>query len=97
MNRRFRKKDYATDVLSFPTLEKNDELGEMAISWDRAKAQASEFGHHVRDEIRVLMLHGVLHLTGLDHETDQGEMAKAETRWRKRLELPTGLIERART
>lgn len=97
LNRRFRKKDYATDVLSFPTLEKNDELGEMAISWDRAKAQASEFGHHVRDEIRVLMLHGVLHLTGLDHETDQGEMAKAETRWRKRLELPTGLIERART
>jgi probable rRNA maturation factor len=88
LNRQFRGKSYATDVLSFPP-------DEIAISLDRAAAQAKELGHSLEDELHVLMLHGVLHLCGLDHETDSGEMRRAETRWRKRLGLPAGLIERA--
>lgn len=91
MNREFRRKDYATDVLSFPS---EYCTGEIAISFDRAAAQAAELGHGVEDELRILMLHGMLHLTGLDHETDSGEMGRAETRWRKKLGLPSGLIER---
>lgn len=93
-NRQFRRKNYPTDVLSFPPGDGAEGLGEMAISYDRALAQASEAGHGVEAEIRVLMLHGVLHLMGMDHETDNGEMARAERRWRKRLQLPQGLIER---
>ena len=93
LNRKFRGKDYATDVLSFPSLE--PDAGEIAISLDRAAAQAAEHGHTIADEVRILMLHGVLHLTGLDHESDAGEMARAEKRWRKRLGLPSGLIERS--
>jgi probable rRNA maturation factor len=70
-------------------------LGDIAISLDRARAQAREWGHTVEDELRILLLHGVLHLTGLDHETDSGEMKRTELRWRKKLGLPVGLIERA--
>lgn len=92
LNRRFRGKNCATDVLSFPS----SNGGEIAISLDRAIAQAAEHGHSVADEVKILMLHGMLHLDGMDHETDSGEMARAELRWRKRLGLPTGLIERAR-
>jgi probable rRNA maturation factor len=96
LNRQFRKKDYATDVLSFPASDAQTEhLGELAISIDRARAQAADLGHSVDEELRILMLHGVLHLTGMDHERDKGRMARAETRWRKRLGLPAGLIERA--
>ncbi len=91
LNRQFLSKNYATDVLSFP----NDNGGEIAISLDRAAAQAREHGHSLGEEVRILMLHGVLHLTGYDHETDSGEMARAERRWRKKLGLPVGLIERA--
>lgn len=91
LNRKFRGRNYATDVLSFPS----EEAGEIAISLDRAAAQAAEYGHSVADEVRILMLHGVLHLTGLDHETDDGKMANVEKRWRKRLGLPSGLIERS--
>jgi len=110
LNKQFRKKDYATDVLSFPLPRgrgseghgrgpQGDEelLGELAISWDRAKAQASEYGHTAADEMRILMLHGVLHLTGMDHEQDRGQMARSEVSWRKRLRLPVGLIERVRS
>jgi probable rRNA maturation factor len=92
LNRDFRKKDTATDVLSFPA----QGGGDIAISFDQAQAQATELGHSIEDELRILMLHGLLHLRGLDHEVDQGEMARAETRWRKKLRLPTGLIERSR-
>ncbi len=91
LNRQFRGLDYATDVLSFP----NENGGELAISLDRAKAQAAEHGHTVFDELRILMLHGVLHLRGMDHETDSGEMRRAETRLRRKYGLPTGLIERS--
>jgi probable rRNA maturation factor len=94
LNREFRGKDYPTDVLSFPGVTPH--LGDLAISAARARAQAREFGHSTEDEIRILMLHGVLHLTGLDHETDSGAMARAEKRWRTRLGLPNGLIERVR-
>jgi probable rRNA maturation factor len=96
LNREFLGKDYPTDVLSFPSASQDGFLGEMAISADRAAAQAAEYGHTTNDEIRILMLHGVLHLLGMDHERDRGRMRRAETRWRKTLELPTGLIERAR-
>jgi len=88
LNRQFRGKNYATDVLSFPP-------DEMAISLDRAAAQAAELGHSLDAELRILMLHGLLHLRGMDHEKDSGEMRRTETRWRKKLGLPSGLIERA--
>lgn len=94
LNRQFRGADHATDVLSFPS-EGGESLGEIAISVERAAVQAREFGHSRLDEIRILMLHGVLHLIGMDHETDRGEMARAEARWRRKLDLPTGLIARA--
>jgi probable rRNA maturation factor len=88
LNRQFRGKNYATDVLSFPP-------DEMAISLDRAAAQAKDLGHSLDAELRILMLHGALHLRGMDHENDSGQMRRAEIRWRKRLGLPAGLIERA--
>lgn len=93
LNRQFRRKNYPTDVLSFPSGD-SDRLGDIAISVNRARAQAKEFGHSLDLEIRTLLLHGVLHLTGLDHETDTGEMARAESRWRKKFDLPSSLIER---
>jgi probable rRNA maturation factor len=106
LNREFRGKDAPTDVLSFPAAPPFSEprpsgsgraskrLGDLAISLPRARAQAAAFGHDVGQELRILMLHGVLHLVGMDHETDAGRMARAEKRWRIRLGLPAGLIER---
>lgn len=96
LNRDFRQKDYPTDVLSFPSGETAGSLGDIAISGGRATEQASEFGHSVAQEIQILMLHGVLHLTGMDHETDSGAMRRAEKQWRKLLNLPASLTERAR-
>jgi len=110
LNREFRGEDHATDVLSFPAEPplpdgrgsvtrggsvKGAYLGDLAISLPRARSQAREFGHDISQEIQILMLHGVLHLLGMDHETDRGKMARAEKRWRARLGLPGGLIERA--
>lgn len=96
LNREFRGKDYATDVLSFPEVAGASSLGEMAVSVQRAAEQAADFGHDCETEIRILMLHGLLHLLGMDHETDRGRMARTEARWRQKLGLPSGLIERAR-
>lgn len=93
LNLKFRKKDAVTDVLSFPSGDP-DPIGDIAISLQRARAQAREWGHSIEDEIRILMLHGVLHLKGMDHECDLGQMARAEKRWRNTLGLPNGLIER---
>src|SRR5690348_661807 len=78
MNREFRKQDYPTDVLSFPSDNTGAAhyLGDIAISLDRANAQASEHRHPPDDELRILMLHGVLHLLGMDHEKDHGQMAR---------------------
>ncbi len=106
LNRQFRGKDYPTDVLSFPgsadpwpartPAAGPRYLGDLAISVMRARAQARAFGHSTEDEVRLLMLHGVLHLAGMDHESDTGQMARAEARWRRALGLPDGLIERVR-
>jgi probable rRNA maturation factor len=95
LNAAFRGKDEATDVLSFPAAGPGDSIGDIAISSQRARAQARRFGHETETEVRILMLHGVLHLMGMDHEADSGRMARAEKRWRARLKLPEGLIERA--
>jgi len=97
LNRQYRGKDQATDVLSFPPANRNGLPGDIAISIDRARMQAAEQGHSLADELRILMLHGALHLSGMDHEADSGEMARAESHWRKRLGLPGGLIERSHT
>lgn len=96
LNREFRQADYATDVLSFPARTPEGGLGEMAISVQRAMEQAARHGHDTHAEICILMLHGVLHLLGHDHERDGGQMRRVETRWRKSLGLPTGLIERTK-
>jgi probable rRNA maturation factor len=88
LNAQFLGHDYPTDVLSFP--ESND----IAISYPRAAAQAAEHGHSTFDELRVLMLHGLLHLLGHDHESDGGRMARLEEKWRSKLGLPLGLIAR---
>jgi probable rRNA maturation factor len=96
LNRDFLGKDYPTDVLSFPESSPAGFLGEIAISLQRARQQAAAYGHSVSDEIRVLMLHGILHLLGMDHQNDRGRMARAEADWRARLDLPAGLIERVR-
>ncbi len=96
LNRRFRNQDRATDVLSFPAADADGFLGDIAISYQRACEQAAEYGLPVQQEIEILMLHGLLHLLGMDHETDRGHMARAEARWRAALGLPRGLIERGR-
>jgi probable rRNA maturation factor len=96
LNRQFLGRDYPTDVLSFPSAEGEGSIGEIAISLERAAEQARERGHSLRNEVEILLLHGVLHLLGMDHETDRGRMARAERRHRRELGLPAGLIERAR-
>jgi probable rRNA maturation factor len=96
LNRDFRKQDHATDVLSFPSRQSLGFLGDVAISFQQAKRQAAEYGHPVGREIEILMLHGVLHLIGLDHQKDRGQMARAESKWRRVLGLPGSLIARVR-
>ncbi len=100
LNRRFRGADKATDVLSFPSpqVERSKArrvAGEVAISADIARKNAARRGHSVADEVKILALHGILHLAGFDHELDHGEMARKESRLRRQLKLETGLIERA--
>jgi probable rRNA maturation factor len=97
LNRQFRGKNKATDVLSFPAEGIGAELiaGDLAISVPTARRQATEQGHTLSTEIKVLILHGLLHLAGYDHETDDGKMARRERLLRARLRLPQGLIERA--
>jgi len=97
LNRRFRKKNKATDVLSFPAEPGFGVAGDLAISVETAARQAAEQGHRLSVELRVLMLHGLLHLAGMDHEVDDGKMARKERRLRARLGLPMGLIERVET
>lgn len=97
LNRTFRGKNKATDVLSFPAAEQSrgEVAGDLAISVETALKQAREHGHALGTEIKVLMLHGMLHLAGYDHESDEGQMARREQALRKKLALPLGLIERA--
>lgn len=96
LNAAFLGHDYATDVLSFPAASAEEHLGEVAISTERAHEQAAQFGHILMSEIRILMLHGFLHLTGMDHERDRGEMARAEKKWRGEFDLPSTLIARSK-
>lgn len=100
LNRTYRGKNAPTDVLSFPAADMNGMgpqtvAGDLAISLDTAARQAAEHGLSLRDEVRILLLHGTLHLAGYDHETDSGEMAERETDLRQQLRLPTGLIARS--
>ena len=93
LNRRFRRVDRSTDVLSFPA-DEPDHLGDVVIATGVARRQARGAGHAVRTEVRVLALHGLLHLLGYDHERDDGRMARLERRLRRRGGLREGLIER---
>jgi probable rRNA maturation factor len=98
LNKTFRGKNKATDVLSFPAAENPYyHAGDLAVSLDTAARQATAFGHTLRDEVRILLLHGLLHLSGMDHETDNGEMAARESDLRRELRLPVSLIERVTT
>jgi probable rRNA maturation factor len=93
LNARFRQADYATDVLSFPS-DESGVLGDIAIARGVAARQALRLGHSERVELRILALHGLLHLLGYDHESDTGEMARVEERLRRKAGLPSGLIAR---
>lgn len=93
LNRQFRGKDYATDVLSFPS-EQRGFMGDIVIAEGVATRQAREAGHSIQTELRVLSLHGLLHLLGYDHEGDDGKMARVEGRLRKKAGLKEGLVER---
>lgn len=96
LNRRFRKKNKPTDVLSFPSADFAAGMaGDLAISLETAARQAAAFGHGLGEEVKILLLHGVLHLAGYDHEIDEGQMARREAVLRKRFGLPLGLIQRA--
>jgi probable rRNA maturation factor len=106
LNRSYRNKDYVTDVLSFPARAADgvdsvsaaaapQYLGDIVIAAGVAQRQADEVGHPIGTELRVLALHGLLHLLGYDHETDKGEMARLEARLRKKAGLREGLISRS--
>jgi probable rRNA maturation factor len=99
LNRQFLDKDKPTDVLSFPAApaahsKSKRFAGEVAISADIARQNAARLGHSVADEVKILVLHGILHLAGYDHESDNGEMARKEMRLRRQLNLEAALIER---
>ena len=93
LNRRFRRKNKPTDVLSFP----RPSGGDIAISAQIARDNARLYGHSIADELKILVLHGMLHLAGYDHESDNGRMARAEARLRARLKLPASLIDRTQS
>jgi probable rRNA maturation factor len=100
LNQKFRGKNQATDVLSFPSSSSqlgraSRPAGEIAISADIAMQNALRLGHGPAQEVKILALHGILHLAGFDHERDNGTMARKEASLRDRLGLPSGLIERA--
>ena len=93
LNHRYRRKDRVTDVLSFAA-EEPGELGDVVIAAGVAARQARLAGHSLAVELRVLALHGLLHLLGYDHEHDDGRMARLERRLRRKGGLVEGLIER---
>jgi probable rRNA maturation factor len=100
LNRTYRRKNKPTDVLSFPAAVSLFEgaeptAGDLAISIDTAKRQAEALGHTLKLELQILMLHGLLHLGGFDHEKDTGQMARRESGLRRHYGLPAGLIQRA--
>lgn len=99
LNTRFRGKDKPTDVLSFPApfakRSASSLAGELAVSAEIAAQNAAQLGHSAASEVKILVLHGVLHLAGYDHERDNGRMARKEATLRRSLNLPEALIERA--
>ena len=97
LNRRFRRKNRATDVLSFsaPAENRGNGAGEIAISTEIARRHARRLGHTLEQELKILVLHGLLHLAGHDHERDSGEMLREEQRLRARFGLPASLTERS--
>jgi len=105
LNLRFRRQNKATDVLSFPATSSSIAdsrnraklAGEVAISGDIALKNSLRLGHSAVQEVKILALHGILHLAGFDHERDNGEMARKEVELRRALGLPAGLIERVET
>lgn len=96
LNSRFRGKERPTDVLSFPASggTVSTFAGDIAISSEIAAENAKALGHSVAEEIKILALHGILHLRGYNHERDHGQMARREQKLRRQLRLPMGLIER---
>ena len=96
LNRRFRKKNKPTDVLTFTSASEGT-AGDIAISLEIAAANAASLGHPLATEVKILILHGMLHLAGYDHEIDDGEMQAREAELRLKFKLPVGLIERAHT
>lgn len=100
LNQRFRKKNKTTDVLSFPAASSSSGsaqrpfAGEIAICADIASKNAQMLGHSPATEVKILALHGILHLAGFDHERDNGEMARREGKLRRKLGLPSSLTER---
>jgi len=101
LNRQFRGKNKPTDVLSFPASSpliangrKSTHAGEIAISSDIAAKNAVRFGHSAAEEVKILILHGILHLAGFDHERDNGQMARKEMKLRQALRLPVALLQR---
>jgi probable rRNA maturation factor len=99
LNKTFRGKDKSTDVLSFPAPSAfaAKHAGDLAISLETAARQAATHGHTLAEEVKILLLHGLLHLSGEDHETDNGEMAGREATLRREFRLPSTLIERTTT
>lgn len=99
-NKQYRHQDQATDVLSFPSGDHDTDqpryLGDIVISVETARENAARYGIKLEAEIKILALHGVLHLMGFDHETDRGRMARAEKLWCARLGLPAPLTMRSR-
>jgi len=101
LNREWRGVDHATDVLSFPADDDAPRvrgqvrhLGDIVIATGVARKQAASARHAYATELKVLALHGLLHLLGYDHETDQGQMRRVELRLRRKGGLVAGLIER---
>ena len=86
-------------MLSFPALPQaanGGQGGDLAISLETASVQSAAYGHTLQMEVKILILHGLLHLAGYDHERDQGQMRRRETRLRKQFALPAGLVERSK-
>jgi probable rRNA maturation factor len=98
LNRRYRRTDVVTDVLSFPSGDSSAFLGDIVIATGVARRQARAMRHAYRTELRVLALHGLLHLLGYDHEDrrDHGRMSRVEARLRRKGGLPAGLTERSK-
>jgi len=96
LNKIHRNKDKATDVLSFPLEDMPGmPLGSIVISLDTAKRVANELGHSIEEEIKLLFIHGLLHLLGYDHEIDNGEMREKEKEIIEKFNLPKSLIIRS--